>query len=265
MRLSMAKKQPILSVSDLSLTFGGLKVLQNVNLSVPEGAIKAIVGPNGAGKTTLFNVLTGIYKPDRGEIFFMGRSIGGLRPHEIARRKIFRTFQTIRLFGHMEVVENVMVGMQIYRKVGLLKAILGLRALKREESRFRRDALDILKKLELEEYANEIAYNLPYGVQKKTEIARALAGRPGLLLLDEPAGGLNRTETESLLRFILNIRDMGVTIILIEHDMKMVMDLADEVLVLNYGAVIADAPPNEIQKDQKVIEAFLGRKKIREA
>lgn len=261
----MTEKQPILSVSNLDLAFGGLNVLNDVHLSVQEGLIKAIVGPNGAGKTTLFNVLTGIYRPDRGEILYKGQSIGGLRPHQIARKRIFRTFQTIRLFGHMEVVENVMVGMQIYRKVGLLKTILGLGALKREEAGFRSAAMEILERLDLDRYANERAINLPYGVQKRAEIARALAGRPRLMLLDEPAGGLNRTEKESLLKFIAGIRDMGITIILIEHDMQMVMHLADEVLALNYGTVIADAPPSEIQKDQKVIEAFLGRKKAHEA
>jgi branched-chain amino acid transport system ATP-binding protein len=257
----MDKKDILLKISNLSLSFGGLRALNGVDLSVGDGVIKAVIGPNGAGKTTLFNVLTGLYRPDAGRIDFMGERLDGLKPFRIAGKGILRTFQTIRLFGQMDVLENVMVGLHTYRKVGLARTLLGMPALRREELAFRERAAEVLFLLGLEKYSQERAQNLPYGLQKRTEMARALVARPKILLLDEPAGGLNRTETEDLMKLILRIRDLGTTILLIEHDMRMVMDLAEKITVLNYGTVIAEGHPRQIQEDERVIEAYLGRKK----
>ncbi|HHB91143.1 MAG TPA: ABC transporter ATP-binding protein, partial [Anaerolineae bacterium] len=222
------------------------------------GQIKAIIGPNGAGKTTLFNLITGIYEVTSGDIRFQGQSIVGLRPSDIARLGITRTFQNIKLFEHMSVLENVLVGAHTRTHTGFLAAALRLPSARREEREAIREGMALLELVGLAERAHDEATDLPFGLQRKLEIARALASYPKLLLLDEPAAGLNATETRELIALIRRIRDDGVTVVLVEHDMEMVMDVADEVLVLDYGEVIADASPAEVQADERVITAYLG-------
>jgi len=249
---------PILELDTLTRTFGGLIAVNQVSSNIMPDQIKAIIGPNGAGKTTIYNLITGIYTVSSGDIRFMGQSIQGLTPHEIAERGITRTFQNIKLFDNMSVLENVMVGQHVRTKAGFLAAAFRTKAARAEEQLIHKTAIDLLDFVGLSSYVDSPATDLPFGLQRKLEIARALASQPKLLLLDEPAAGLNNTESQELIALIKQIRERGVTVLLVEHDMHVVMGLADEILVLDYGTAIADAAPTIVQNDKRVIAAYLG-------
>ncbi len=249
---------PILQVSGLQKIFGGLRAIDDLNFRVAPGRIKSIIGPNGAGKTTLFNLLTGVLRPTAGIFAFTGRSMNGLKPHVIAGLGISRTFQNLELCGNMTALENVMIGRHSRTSSGIFTAGLRLPGMRREEKRIRETAMAELQFMGLEEKAGIEATSLPLGEQKMLEIARALATEPKLLLLDEPAAGLNIRETGMLSETIGKIRDRGITVMLVEHDMTLVMDISDEVLVLSQGKKIAEGVPREIQRNPEVIAAYLG-------
>ena len=249
---------PLLEVEKLNRRFGGLHAVRDLSFSVPEGSIKALIGPNGAGKTTVFNLIAGSLEPDGGCVKFRGRTITGARPYRIASLGIARTFQTTRLFPRMTVLENVMVGRHSRTRSGFLASLFRTPSTFREEKEIRETAWDILARLELTGHAGERAGNLPFGLQRLVEFARALATEPKLLLLDEPAAGLNIYETDELARLIQRIRRWGITVLLVEHDMSLVMDISDEVIVLNRGRRIAEGKPRAIQKNPEVIRVYLG-------
>ncbi|MCS7203018.1 MAG: ABC transporter ATP-binding protein [Thermodesulfovibrio sp.] len=249
----------ILQVINVSKSFGGLRVLNNVNLSVKKGNIHALIGPNGAGKTTLLNIISGLEKSDNGEIVFKGKSLRRLSSYKRARIGITRTFQNLELFSDMTVIENVMAGMYFKRESGFIASGLKLRKVRKDEKDIANRSLQILDFFELSHKKDEIAKNLPIGEQRLVELARAIASEPELILLDEPAAGLNIKETKTLGILIQKIRqDMGITVLLIDHDMELVMKICDFITVLNFGEVIAEGEPIVIQKDPKVITAYLG-------
>ena len=249
----------ILSTENLGITFGGLKAVSEVNLNVYKNEIVGLIGPNGAGKTTVFNMLTGVYEPTEGKILLNGTVINGKNPHEIVSMGIARTFQNIRLFKALTVAENVAVAFNKDLKTSIVSSIFRTRRFYKEEKKVYDKAMSILEIFSLHEYANEKADNLPYGKQRKLEIARAMATSPQLLLLDEPAAGMNDTETAELMQTIATIREkFNISILLIEHDMNLVLGICEKLNVLEYGRMLASGNPQDVIKDEKVIRAYLG-------
>ena len=248
----------ILSLKNITKNFGGVKAISDTSFSINEGEIYAIIGPNGAGKTTLFNIITGNYKPSSGEVLFKDKRIDKLKAHKIVHLGIARTFQNIRLFKNMRVIENVLVGMNIETKYNFFNSLFRTKKYKAEERRCQEEAIRILKDIGMYEKLHEYASNLPYGDQRKLEIARAIATGAKIILLDEPAAGMNPQESQELLQFIKKLKEDGFTIIMIEHDMSVVMNISDRIYVIDYGKRIADGKPEEIAKNPKVISAYLG-------
>nr|WP_311529679.1 ABC transporter ATP-binding protein [uncultured Ralstonia sp.] len=249
----------MLKLTSISKRFGGLSVLQDVNIEVPQGSIFGLIGPNGAGKTTVFNLITGLLAPTGGSLTFNGENLVGKKPHQITQMGIARTFQNIRIFKEMTLLENVVVGMHRHLDYGAPGLLLSLPKYRAAERRARDRALELLSWVKLDHKAHDIADNLSYGDQRKLELARALATEPKLLLLDEPVAGMNTGEKVDLMAEIENIKTRGYTIFMIEHDMRFVMGLCERIAVLNFGRIIAEGPPEAIRNDPQVIEAYLGR------
>lgn len=249
----------MLKLNSVSRNFGGLVVLKDVNLTVPQGGIFGLIGPNGAGKTTVFNLITGLLKPSSGDITFEGVSVLGCKPHRITRSGIARTFQNIRIFKEMSILQNVIVGMHSHFKYGTLELLLSLPGFRSQERDARDRARELLSWVSLDHRADDLADNLSYGEQRKLELARALATQPKLLLLDEPVAGMNSSEKTELMREVTNINKRGFTVFMIEHDMRFVMGLCQEIAVLNFGRIISQGSPDKVRNDPQVIEAYLGR------
>lgn len=248
----------LLEVIDLSIHFGGVKAVQNVSFHIDAGMVYSVIGPNGAGKTTLFNLITGVYRPTSGDIRLDGESIAGKKPNELAARGVARTFQNLQICMNMTALENVMLGAHLQLDRNLVKAALRFPALKERDQALREQATELMRYVGLADYLEAHADSLPYGALKRLEIARALAMKPRLIFLDEPAAGLNASETAAVIELVRRVADTGVTVVLVEHDMKMVMNLSERILVLDYGKKLAEGTAEEVRANPDVIAAYLG-------